>query len=459
MSTRHESCTLSDLDMVSPNVLVSTFLVYRLKLDVDRTLLVEALQRGLQAAAEQIPLLSAIIQFDSGKPRRHLSCGQLKLRVRHFDHQEHPSYDELAASSFRPSMLMQDRLIPVEVYNNVIERPVIVTQLSFIRGGAVLAFGYNHVAMDGASGHLALTAICQGTRAFMEGIPQAQTCFNFSRRSLTPPQQLLQIPKEIMAARIEDYTIIHNASRANAVNAASAATKIGTTDAAHKALIYKIQACQAQKLKGLCKPMDGLEYISTYDCVVALLWRSLMRVRAQLKPELAEGESRILHAVDLRGRGDPALSMSYIGNAVKQVGTVPLPMTKLLGPGGLSLAASRLRSSVLATTLAVVGEATALGRMTGPSESVMFSPRKGIADGDFMVTSWYFMESSKYDFGMGAPSSFRPPNAGVPGFAYVLPDFQQQTIPHHYEIFITLPVAEQDSLEQDIEFRAWFDCL
>lgn len=415
----------------------------------------EALRRGLESAAERIPPLGARIHFDSGKPRKWLSRGSVKLKVRHFNHWKHKSYDELAATTFRPSEFEQGRLVPVEAYNNVAERPVLVVQLSFIPGGAILALGFNHIASDGISRDLALRTICPVSKAYLQGAPAPRTSFDFRRSSLAAPQELLQLPKEHLVGRVKDYLLIDAAAMAAAAQAAAAA-KAGTANAENKTVIYSIRGAAVERLKQVCKPVGGVDYLSTYDCVAAMLWRGLMRARAQLKPQLQDDDTRMLHAVDLRGRAGTALSPQYFGNAVKVVGAGPLPMPELLGPDGLSLAASSLRKSILETTLADIADTAALGAMTGATESLVFFPARGIAAGDFMLSSWYFMDTGAYDFGVGSPTAIRPPDAGIPGFAFMFPDCERRMDSRVYEIYLTLPAAEQDLLSRDEEFGRWF---
>ncbi|KAI0877509.1 transferase family-domain-containing protein [Hypoxylon argillaceum] len=447
---------LSNLDMVSPNSLISSFLLYKLEPEYNVKLVTEAVTEGLQVAAEQIPLLRASIRFDGGKPRKKLSQGSLRFRVRHFNRWEHKSYDELAAASFRPSELDQASLVPVEAYDNAEEKPVLVTQLSFIPGGAILALGFNHIASDGVSRDLALTAICRASKAHMQGLPAPRTSFDFRRSLLATPRALLQKPRDQLAEYAKDYSIMD----AVAVAGAAAAAKAGrSANAANKTNIYRIQGAAVDELKRHCKPMGGVEYIATYDCVVGMLWKSLMSARAQVKPQLRDADSRILHAVDLRGRTEAAPSRRYFGNAVKQVGAGPLPMAQLLGPDGLSLAASYLRKSILETSVADVGGATALAQMMGPSETLVFFPRRGIADQDFMLSSWYFMDTAEYDFGMGPPAAVRPPDAAIPGFAFLFPDCERRDGSRCYDIYLTLPVAEQEALSRDEVFRRWFSIV
>ncbi|KAM7214805.1 Transferase family domain containing protein [Rhypophila decipiens] len=463
---RHEPLVLSDLDLISPNTLVSSFLVYKLGPEHDLDLVTEALRQGLESAAKQIPTLGARIRFEDGKPMRQLSPTSVKLKVRHFEHHEHKSYDELAAAQFRPSEFQQGRLVPVEAYDNLLERPVLVAQLSFITGGAILALGFNHIASDGVSRSIALSAICKASKSRMQGISDssvtpshASGSFDFRRQALTTPSELLRLDKEQLVTQIKDYTVIDAAAMA-------AAAKAGMTSMKNKSALYSVKGAALEKLKQSCTPIEGIApYLSTYDCVSALLWRCLMRARTRLRPHLLSDNTRMLHAVDLRSRfklsNSLSLSKTYFGNAVGVAPAGPLPMSTLLSDNddGLSLAASTVRSSILSSAApSSILAATALGHKTLPSENIMFMPSRGIADGDFMLSGWGFMKTAEYDFGLGAPSAVTPPDVAIPGFAFMFPDCDRGLggTGRTYEICLTLPAEEQDLLCQDDEFRRWF---
>ncbi|KAK4214354.1 transferase [Rhypophila decipiens] len=466
---RHEPLVLSDLDLISPNTLVSSFLVYKLGPEHDLDLVTEALRQGLGSAAKQIPTLGARIRFEDGKPLTQLSPGAVKLKVRHFEHHEHKSYDELAAAQFRPSEFQQGRLVPVEAYDSLLERPVLVAQLSFIPGGAILALGFNHIASDGVSRSIALSAICKASKSRMQVTSvtpsHASGSFDFRRQALAAPSELLRLHKEQLVTQIKDYTVIDAGAMAAAAKGAATA-KAGMANMKNKTALYSIKGAALQKLKQSCIPIEGIStYLSTYDCVSALLWRCLMRARTRLRPHLLSDNTRMLHAVDLRSRfklsNSFSLAKTYFGNAVGVAPAGPLPMSTLLSDNddGLSLAASTVRSSILSSAApSSILAATALGHKTLPSENIMFMPSRGIADGDFMLSGWGFMKTAEYDFGLGAPRAVTPPDVAIPGFAFMFPDCERGLggTGRTYEICLTLPAEEQDLLCQDDEFRRWF---
>ena len=55
----NDALTLSDLDLISPDTVVISFLVYKLSPSSDFQVLSDALSHGLAQAAKQLPPLSA----------------------------------------------------------------------------------------------------------------------------------------------------------------------------------------------------------------------------------------------------------------------------------------------------------------------------------------------------------------------------------------------------------------
>ncbi|KAL9112776.1 MAG: hypothetical protein Q9227_003079 [Pyrenula ochraceoflavens] len=438
--------TLSDLDLVSPNTLVTSLLIYQVRTDNDIQRAIKSVEFGLQQAAEQLPPLKAQIQFESnGKPKRRLIEGSLKLKIRTFELGEHKSFGELAKTGFTPSEFHQPQLVPVEAYDKTDARPVLLAQLSIIPGGLILALGLNHVTTDGGGRGIALKLICSSAKAYLEGKPIPQSHFDYQRAVFRPRLELLALPRQQLLERLRDYAIIDTAN--------AQPSPPSSTPPACKASIFRIQGAAVDRLKISCKPSNGALYLSSYDCVVGLLWRSVIRARCTSKPYLNDSKSRILCPVDLRGRG---VDNNYFGNAVSVASAEPVPTKDLLGRDGLSLAASSIRRAIQDISIKSAANVTSLSAMMGPTERLHFMPRHGMLEGDFMVSNWHFMDTAKFDFGLGPPAAVRLPSMPAPGFAFIFPDCQRISNSRVYDIYVSLPVAEMDLLRNDKEFASWF---
>ena len=448
--------TLSDLDMVSPDTLVTFILVYELGPEHDFQLISESLHYGMAQAAEKLPQLAAKIHFDrSKKPLKRMTPGFLNFQERKFKLGEHKSYTQLAESSFLPSDFDRLRLLPEEAYADTNEKPLFIAQLNLIPGGLILALGFNHVATDAGGMSLATAMICECSKASMEASPVPRFNLNYQCDNFAAPTELLALPREQLITRIENYQIIETAST---TNHAQSSEKNGMVDV-NKRLIYRIEGSAVQRLKDSCKPSNGAKYVSTYDCVIGMLWMSVLRIRVELKPHLKTSESRLLHPVDLRNRSGEKVSRNYFGNAVTVASAGPVQIADLLGPNGLSFAASSIRQSIENTTLASIANVTALGTMMGPTEKLLFRPSGGLLEQNLMVTTWYSNKTETYDFGVGPPSTARTWAAPVPGFAILFPDCKRRKDSRVYDLYVTLSGAEQDMLSNDKYVRRWFQVL
>ncbi|KAI1396513.1 transferase family-domain-containing protein [Hypoxylon fuscum] len=452
----NDKYTLSDLDMISPNSLVAFYLIYKLEATHDIHIVTETLQQGLKRAAEQLLLLAAKIRFDSsGKPLKRMVPGSLEAKICTFESWEHKSYDQLAAASFPPDDFDQAQLIPVEIYDNTDERPVLLVQLNFIPGGLIFGLGFNHVANDGVSMNLALTLISKCSKAYMERTSELRSSFDYQRAAFAANPAALALPKEQLSAHVRDYRIVEITGTLNDRNVPKPTRALRGV----KGLIYRIEGEAVQRLKDSCSPLGGTEYISTYDCIVGMLWRSVVRVRTELNPHLKTSNSRLLHPVDLRHRPESGISEKYLGNAVAVANAGPVQVVDLLGTKGLSLAASSVRHSIENTTLASIGDAIALGTKMASTENLIFKPGGGLQEANFMLTTWYFMNTAAYDFGIGPPESVRCSPVLTAGFMLLFPDCRRQKDSRVYDLYITLSEAEHRLLKEDEEFRSWFSIL
>ena len=448
---------LSDLDMISPNTLVTNFLVYESQINHQFQLISDSLAYGLERAAERLPLLAAKIIFDgAGRPHRRMTPGSLKLHVREFEDGEHKPYNELDRGSFSPYDFDRLRLLPEGAYAATDEKPVCVAQLNLIPGGLVLALGFNHIATDGRGISLATTMICSYTKSHMATSSLPPFSFDFNRKPLSAPLKSLGLSKDQLIKQIENHQIIDTAPTSNGIKHVTQANAVSNVP---KGLTYRIQGHAVQKLKESCKPLNGAKYVSSYDSIIGLLWRSVLRIRAELRPHLRTSESRFLHPVDLRSRASMEISPNYFGNAVTVVSAGPVRTADLLGPDGLSCAASSIRSSIEQASVASIATATALGHVLGPTEKLVFRPKGGLGEENVMLTTWSFNNTDAYDLGVGPPSAVRTWAGLVPGFFILFPDCERRQNSRVYDLFVTLPEAEQEMLSKDDEMLRWFQIL
>ena len=170
--TNDDPYSLSELDRMIADMYMPFLFTYKLSSPSDRHHIVNSIQRGLDKAVDELPMLAAAIPLDDAKRplTRMQPAGPLKLVVRNFEEGEYMSYDELAEWSFPPADFDVFRLLPYSQIipaNPALDKPAenarktCFVQLNFIPGGGIiLGIGANHMAMDVHSVSLALTLIC-----------------------------------------------------------------------------------------------------------------------------------------------------------------------------------------------------------------------------------------------------------------------------------------------------------
>lgn len=278
----------------------------------------------------------------------------------------------------------------------------------------------------------------------MNRMPAPRAIFDFPPSAFKAKADLVGLHRKQLESRVKDYMIVDSNKPPASIPAPVTPTKTA---------IHRIEGTAVKRLKASCKPVNGATYLSSYDCIAGLLWRSVMRARSEIKPYIKDGSSRTLCPVDLRGRG---VSENYFGNAVTVAKCGPLPVNDLLGPNGQSLAASSIRRAIEKTSVSSLDDVVALGTMMSASERLQFMPPKGLLEEDLMLSNWHFMDTAKFDFGVGPPAAVRMPAMPVPGFAFVFPDCRQHSTSRIYDIYMTLPEDEHNLLCKNEEFRRYF---
>ncbi|KAG9511557.1 hypothetical protein KCV07_g10093, partial [Aureobasidium melanogenum] len=444
---------LSDLDTTMPDSLVTPFLIYPLQQDQDRERIIRSFREGLDYAVKQLPVLAAKICFyPSKKPQKKMASGSLDLNIRTFGPGEHRSYQQMAETAFAPYEFDRQRLLPSTAFTETVAKPVAIVQINFIPGGFIVAPGFNHILNDMKTIDMATTLICQCTKACLQGLPLPEASFNYDRQLFAACTKLCSLSKQELASELTDYRIVDSAMPPSELPSKE------VDQVATKGVMYRVEGSTVHQLKNLAQPLDGVSYVSTYDCVVGILWRSITRARQMLHPCLRDKQSRFLHPVDIRYRPQQNIPENYFGNAVAVATAGPVSIPSLIGSSGLSIAASHVRKSIQQVSRDSVAAVSALGTKMAPTEGIFYRPQ-GLAEKDFLLSSWHSVDIAAWDWGIGPASAVRTWELPMTGCAVLFPDCQRKLESRTYDLYVMLPQDEQDLLSKDEEFRRWFHIL
>lgn len=440
------SYELSDMDKLGMRKTVKLFIVYELQPTVAQDNLTTSLVEGVKHAVSQLPFMAGCIQVqDSGKMCIATTPGsQVEIKTRQFEPTEHKSLSALAASGFHPNDLDPSQLLPEEPKD---KNPVCTLQLSFIEGGLILGFSMKHAAGDWNSINTFLSLVCQSSKAYNEGQAMPTYTADLNRAPYNTSSSDLEISREELEEKLPSFYIAEVGSLKFNMPPAS------------KSGIYKILDRSVQHLKAECTPfLTGINYISSYDCISALVWTAVTRARLSLHPERSNSPSRLVHPIDVRTR-DPEgkSSEEYFGNAAIAAQAGPLTAGTIVSGGarGLALAASSIRRSICSVNMSSIGYMTALMKSVSPGETVV--PRADFAGMDLLMNSWYSGTADNYDLGAAAPAAVRLPMP-MAGAGMILPNFLRGESRGH-EVYLELAVDEHGLLRKDEEFLKYFEVV
>ncbi|KAK9694437.1 hypothetical protein K7432_013421 [Basidiobolus ranarum] len=439
---------LSDIDKGGLSKIVKAFIFYELQPTSDVDKLISSLTEGVRNATRQLPFLAGDIQVDdSGKlyimtPQE----SKLDITVRRFGSTQHKSLSTLAKNSFSPKDLDPTLLLPEEPAD---KKQACALQLSLIEGGLILGLRINHAVGDWSSIDRFLSLICQSSKAHQECSKMPTYTPDLNRSPYNTPAIDPSISRQDFLDRLPLFNVIEKSQFKMKPPPPSVSG------------IYKISESTIQQLKAQCAPyLSGVDYITSYDCISALIWTSITRARLHLHPEKTNSQSRFVHPIDVRSR-DPEneTSEKYFGNAVIGTQAGPLTAQTLVSDGdrGLAAAATLIRQSVNFISLSSIKAMTALTASLSSTE--MLSLHADFTEMDMFMNSWYSGSAEQYEIG-GAlvPVAFRLSSAMMGACAVLLPNFSKGAT-RVFEVLIHLTVEEHELLRQDEEFLKYFEIL
>ena len=430
--------------------------------------IITTFQKGLKKATKQLPPISAKLNLNNLKrPMTNTSPTNPTFKVRTFLPGEYKSYDELAERSFLTDDFDISLLVPEEVLVNINnsenndERCICFIQLNFIPGGIIFTIGGNHMATDITSIDMMALLICECTKACLENRSPNHHEYNFDRRLFIPPTNTAEEfdPDPANMPIIFDKTNIPPPIALNMKPPAAGSMK---------GQMYRITTFNAKKLKELCKPMTidngvTVEYISTYDCFIAMLFKSIARVRTTINPSLLQENKEwwIYTAYNLRPRKQ--IPQNYFGNGINVVPKVPISITDILGHDGCSFIASSSRRSILNNqgllicqrAVAAAANANMHMHIDQLQKAAVLVPT-GFPETSLLVSDWCSIDVANWDFGIGSPSALRSFSLPTPNTTFLFPDCSSKHETRAY-LYVCLTELELDLL--NIEFRRWFELL
>ncbi|OJJ45939.1 hypothetical protein ASPZODRAFT_133806 [Penicilliopsis zonata CBS 506.65] len=441
---------LSDLDKGGLTKSVQFVLFYALPATTDLQKVISSLLAGVENATHHLPLMAGNLQFVESGKLAILSPPGSSIDVKICRLEDSQSFSALAKDLFSPNDLDLSPFLPSEASPGK-PSPVCLIQLSLIEGGILMGLRVSHAAADWTSLDTFLTLICQGSQAFHHQKAMPPSPLDLARDlNRAPYNTPAPDPAFSQQDRLAHLPLFHIMEKSQFQFKPPPVTRAG---------IYRISEPTIQQLKTQCSPhLDQVDYITSYDCIAALIWTALTRARLRVRPGQENAVSRFVHPIDVRSR-DPEhrTSPRYFGNAVIGSLAGPVPAHVLATPGvrGLAAAATQIRQSIHAVDVSTIGHFTAL--QASLSDTQMLLPNADFADMDLFMNTWATGNAAKYELGsVGRPVAFRVKVDMPAACAMILPDLSGDEA-RVFDILVQAPMPEYQVLTRDPQFLRYFE--
>ena len=143
---------LSLLDQIMPRFYIRLVLCFPVQAasENDRNSIYTTLEKGLQRTVTRVPFLGGFLEEDQdGSHNLHITSGPgVLLRSNDLTEDSDRSFNVLKAAHFSPSHLDGDILAPTGAMSLEATKPVMATQVNFLKGGLLLMVCIHHSVMD-----------------------------------------------------------------------------------------------------------------------------------------------------------------------------------------------------------------------------------------------------------------------------------------------------------------------
>lgn len=370
--------------------------------------------------------------------------------------EDFPSFDELEAAHFPASMLDGNALLPKSVLARQLFSPlgdyidvgipVATFQMTFIRGGLVLAAAIHHTCSDGPGLNGFLDHWADNCRALASGSP------------FTPLDPANLDRSRLISKRIPDAAemeILDKGLRALRHITKRPEVADDWTPPTLSPVMYHFSKSSCEKLLARLRLEGSDPDITNYDTIIALIWKSITKARIpyqQEQPGEPLSTTTLMPAWCFSNVLDPPLPPRYLGNSMCFPMTEPMAIEDVVVPDNLASLASRVRASTLSINAAFIEDSIAWSAGTEDKRTIGFSLNSFLGF-DVAGASWMSMNYGNKDFGFGAPMALRYPSPQMDGCYILYPPRASSADPDEgIEVCVCLEQSCQERLLLDEEF-------
>lgn len=420
-----------------------------------RAELVDNLERGLARLSDSFPWTAGSVVQDEGGFKIITTGTALSLVVKELqDHDEVPSWDELKRANFPFRMLDEDTLAPCRtMVEPEADRPVLMVQANFVRGGLLLTVNAQHGSMDMAGQGQIITLFAKACRG--ESFTKDEVEIGNMKRTGWIP-----LSKD-ETANHRDLESSKPGREETTENVAAKSSSHGESSGSPSSdLVWaylEFPAASLSSLKHLAsQTLNTLEttFVSTDDVLTAFIWKSITRARQPRVNSPRSPKTTLTRNVDIRQHFH--LPPTYPGlmttstthqHTIDDI-AVHLPLGAVASNLRAALSPALLRESAEAQASIIARSRDAAAQK---STAALSDPRF-----DVRLSSWAKEKLCDLDFGpwLGRAGAVRRPKFGGgarEGLVYFLPKGRDGSV----MVGICLREEDMGRLRVDEEVVRW----
>lgn len=461
---------VSILDGIMPRMLVPVTCTYQLDDNVVKETMMAQICEGLRKLMSEYRFLAGALYepLGSGRPfvRRTASHADFVVHVQNLTITDpnFPSFDELKRRHF-PASELNERMLPRSFTPSPVPPPgegvpVMVVQFNLIKGGLVIGVALHHMLVDARGLDKLLARWAAHTRSIIDP----------ARYPLPSPIQIgnldpavLDVAVPVTGEKTVDYRRQALASLKYAPNAPP------TSDIPPSAMeqhIWHISASKLAALKASAAPLAGddtQQWVSTNDCVTALMWRAVTRARLAkhgiASPEKDTRNLALENSLDVRkafrATKSDGIPDDYVGNVV-MFSKATMPLCKLVAPETFRAVVVKTREAVEAYRAWPTVRSALEWIAACPRGADVEMDFKAVSGLDVVTTSWRVLEAyERADFGFGPLMALRWATAVFDGYCFLYPRRPSGELDEGVEIYLGLERECMEKLLLDEELSKW----
>ncbi|KAJ4415881.1 hypothetical protein N0V82_007075 [Gnomoniopsis sp. IMI 355080] len=502
---------VSILDGIMPRMLVPVTCTYQLDEDNNvamREAILDKICAGLRNLLGEYRFLAGTLYEPVGEGGR----AYVKRTASHANFVVHvqdvtitapdfPSFAELKRRHF-PASDLDERMLPPSFTPIPVPPPpgegvpAMVVQLNLIKGGLVMGVAVHHMLVDAHGLDKLLARWAAHTRSLMDPTrfptpsPIVRCDLDPAVLDVLPPPHPARVIRNAAAALgdekkgssttvVVDVVDYRKQAVASLKYAPNAPPTSDIPPSAMEQHIWHISASKLAALKASASPAEAAaannedstkqQWVSTNDCITALMWRAVTRARLAKHgisfstennkttppPRLVSLENSLDVHEAFRTVRPEGLPEAYVGNVV-MFSKASMPLRQLVAAETFRAVAVKTREAVEAYRAWPMVRRAMEWIAACPRSADVEMDFEAVGGLDFVTTSWRVLKAyERADFGFGPLMALRWATAVFDGYCFLYPTRPSGDSDEGVEIYLGLERECMERLLKDEELARW----